>query len=246
MDTLNLVSEINNKISALENKIEKTSRSASVAFSYLYSRLDAAYSVTPEAVSSMNVKYDDMLTKYSYTSILLSNMSYDVNSYVTVVNSYIDNINSYITDINSKLSDFTTNDTFNRTLSIKSNITDAAINELRKSIEKITLEVAEIKEQVNKIETCPEKFIIIKAKRSGINRLIDSLSEFFYKLFHQKEIRLARKAAEEEKIRLAEEEERKKQEEIERQKLEAEKAKKAEQRKKNETRSKINNLLKNK
>ena len=77
-----------------------------------------------------------------------------------------------------------------------------------------------------------------------MNKLIDNLSEFFYKLFHQKQIRLARKAAEEEKIRLAKEEEERKAAEAERLKREQEEKELEEQRKKKETRSKINNLLK--
>ena len=244
MDTLNLVSDINNKITSLEAKIEKTSRSASVAFSYLYSRLDAAYEVTPELVNSMNVKYDDMLTKYSYTGLLLSNLTTSVNSYVTDLNSYISSLNSYVQDINNKLGDYTTNDSLNMTLSIKNTITENAINKLAESLNSIASELAELKEQVNKIETCPEKFIMVKVERSGMNKLIDSLSEFFYKLFHQKQIRLARKAAEEEKLRLAKEEEERKAAEAERLKREQEEKELEEQRKKKETRSKINNLLK--
>ena len=84
---------------------------------------------------------------------------------------------------------------------------------------------------------------MIKAKRSGFNKLIDEISEFFYKLFHLKQIRLARKAAEEEKIRLAEEERQRAIAEAEKRKNDAEKKKKEEQRKKAETRSQINNLL---
>lgn len=246
MDTLNLVSEINNKLAALDAKIEKTSRAASVAFSYLYSHIDSSYVVTPELVSSMDVKYDDMLTKYSYMNILLSNLSDDMNSYVTTINSDLDKINSYITGINNSLSYYTTNDSVNKVLSIKGSIIDNSLSKLEKSIEDIKNEIIEIKAQVNKFETCPEKFIMIKAKRSIINRIIDWFSEFFYKMFHQKQIRLARKAAEQERLEQEEREKQAKLAAIEKEKLENEERTREEIRKKNETRSKINNLLKNK
>jgi len=153
-------------------------------------------------------------------------------------------LNSYVQNINNKLGDYTTNDSLNMTLSIKNTITENAINKLADSLNSFASELAELKKQVNKIETCPEKFIMVKAQRSGMNKLIDKLSEFFYKLFHQKQIRLARKAAEEEKIRLAKEEEERKAAEVERLKREQEEKELEEQRKKKETRSKINNLLK--
>ena len=40
MDSLQLISSINERISELDTKIVKTSKSASVAFSYLYSKIN--------------------------------------------------------------------------------------------------------------------------------------------------------------------------------------------------------------
>lgn len=162
MDTLQLVSSINERITELDNKITKTSKSASVAFSYLYTKINDFNKTDSDLENKINFT-NERLTYLSSKTDLVSNNSY---SYFVTLS---DNLNSVIT------------------CSV-----DSTFNDLKKEIEDLKTSVNEIKEKLVDIDKVPERYIVVKKERTTLGKLLHNIGDFFFKLFHAKKIKQER------------------------------------------------------
>ena len=203
MDSLNLVSDINSRLSYLSNKVDVTSKSASIAFSYLYQKI--------EEIPDYSKDIDSMNIKISYYSNITSDNTTKIETIKADNSNYVVSINDEIINVNKEFSN------------------------IKKQIEDIQNQINEFNTKLDKIISAPEGYIVVKKE----HKLLKKISDFIYRIFHQKEIQEQRRLLEEKK---KQEEELKRQEE-ERLKKEEEKKKLAEKKKQEQSRQKIKELL---
>lgn len=184
MDSLKLISDINNRLTDLDTKITKTSKSSAVAFSYLYSRIND--------INGHDDKINDINNAVSYVSSDITAVKIASNSYYTILK---DNI----TDISNNV----------YSISLKNNDTVSSIID---RIEKLENNINEINKKLENIINCPDKYIMVKKKPALIIRIFTSIHDVLYKVFHYKQIKqereriaeIERQKAEEEKRRIEE------------------------------------------
>ena len=196
MDSLNVIGDINSRISYLSNKIDITSKSATIAFSYLYQKIEEVPNYTSEYKEDMN----NINIKFSYYSNFITNNTNNIES----IKSQLDNINNYKNEIN---------------------IIKSELNNLKQLINQIN-------QKFDSIINAPEGYLVIK-KESTFDKIKNKISNFFYVIFHQKQIKEQKRLLEEKK----KEEEQKRLEEEQKRKI-------AEQKKQEQSRQKIKELLK--
>ncbi|MBQ3415874.1 MAG: hypothetical protein IJH39_11200 [Clostridia bacterium] len=208
MDSLKIISDINDHLTTLDAKVDKTSKSASLAFSYLYSKVE---------------QIDNCVDTFKVLEEKVSYVASDIEK--TKLYSY-----SYFTSVNGNCADIKLT-TSNSIIYINDKI-----KEIENRFDEIDTKLDAINERLIKIIDCPEKFIVVKQEPPIIIMFFRSIHNWFYRLFHAKQIR-------EEQERIAEEERKKQEAEEERKKKEAfERQKKAEQEKLNKQ-NKIKNIL---
>lgn len=226
MNTLDLVTDLNSRMRELDDKLNKISKSASVAFSYLYGKLE-------------NIdKYELKVNDFEDRLISIKNS----------VKENIDNVENKLPDIEKNISDTTiTLSELKQDISelkeYKSQI-DTKLIEHSDSINQISYVITDINEKLNSIIELPNNYISIKKEPSIFNKLINKISDIFYIIFHQKQIKEERKRLEEEERKRQEEAERKRQEEAEKQKRKLEEIKKKKEQAEIDKKNKIKNLLK--
>ena len=162
MDSLQLISSINERISELDNKIIKTSKSASVAFSYLYSKINE-FNKTDTDLENKIQFTNERLTYLSSKADIISNNSYSY--FVTISNDLDTVINSTVTTTVKSIQD--------------------ELNEIRKDIN-------ELKEKLVDIEKVPERYIVVKKEKTTFHQILSNISDFFFKLFHARKIKQER------------------------------------------------------
>ena len=192
MDSLQLVGEINTRLTELDNKINKTSKSASVAFSYLYTKINDFNKTDSELENKINYT-NERVSYLSNKSDIISSNSY---SYFVTLSKNMDNL-----IVSSVTNNFTS---------------------LQDELITLKNEINDIKLKLNDIIKVPEQYLVVKKEVTTFKSIWSNISDFFYKLFHAKKIReekiaLQQKEKErieiEEKIRKEQEAKRKAEEE---------------------------------
>jgi len=200
MDSLKIISDINDHLTTLDAKVEKTSKSASLAFSYLYGKIE---------------QVDDCVNTFKQLDEKVTYVVSDIEKTNIYSYSYFTSLKANITDIKLANSNdvISLNDT---------------IGSLNKKINEIETKMQLIDEKLDKIIDCPEKFIVVKQEPPILIMFFRKIYNLFYRIFHAKQIRETNEALiEKERKRKEEEEERKHQEELERKrKIELEKKEK--------------------
>lgn len=181
MDSLKVISDINNRLTDLDEKISKTSKSSAVAFSYLYSRIND--------INNHDGKINDINNVVSYVSNDITAVKISASSYYTALK---DNI----TDISNNV----------YAISIKNDETITGINDRVKKLENA---IDEINKKLDNIIDCPYKYIIVKKEPALIIKIFTSIHDALYKVFHFKQIKQERERIAEMERQKAEEEKRK-------------------------------------
>ena len=184
MDSLKIISDINTKINALDEKLAKTSKSAGVAFSYLYSRIGEIEN-NSDVIKTINDRVSDI--SYTVEGAKLSSYSYIVS------------LKGNITDINSDICK----------ISLKNS---EEVISLENELKDIKEKLAEFEKKIDDIIECPEKYIMVKKEPPLYIKLIQGIGNFIYKLFHIRKIQKEREALIEAERKRAEEEKRRKEE----------------------------------
>lgn len=162
MDSLQLISSINERISELDTKIVKTSKSASVAFSYLYSKINE-FNKTDTDLENKIQFTNERLTYLSSKADIISNNSY---SYYITLSDTLDNaINTSVT---------------------------CTVNSIEEKLDELKNEINKIKEKLIDIEKVPERYIVVKKEKTTFRQMLSNISNFFFKLFHTKKIKQER------------------------------------------------------
>jgi len=261
MNSLDIISDISNRITELDNKITKTSKAASVAFSYLNTRLDNLPDYKKDISDiDIRVSYLNVITDKNKNDITITNSKIkDIDNTINVINDKISETNndidtsySYITLLDSKVNTITISSipsiqdslsTFELKVSEIGDIQEK-LNMVEDKLDEFTKLIDTLKEKMDQITFVPQNYLLVSKETPKINKLIDKIKNWFYILFHQKQIREERRL-EEERIKAEieakrlrkEEEERLKQEEIARKKQQ-------ELQKKKDNRKKIQELIK--
>lgn len=181
MDTFKLIGEINKDISRLDEKINSTDKSATIAFSYLLSKTDKVNS------------------DLSYTSNKVGKIIEDTNifksEFVTLQNNLINisKTNSEVLLLNTGINDNIIN------LSTK-------LEEIVSDIDNIKNRLDNLEKKFNNIETVDSGFIIVRREEGFIEKIYKKISNFFFKLFHTKNIIEAKEEVERKELEKKEEE----------------------------------------
>jgi len=215
MDSLNIISDIGKHITELNEKLDKNSKATTIAFSYLYSKI--------EDLDKNQVDSKKLSERVTYFKTALSD-----------TNSDISRLSSYVTKLN--------NDSNNYIINTVSPL-EAEIKDIKKEISDIKESITIINEFIKKIEETPDNYILIR-KENNFKKFIDKINNFFYRIFHQKQIKeqIRLQQEEEERKRLEEEERKRKIEEENKRKIELKRIE--EEKKKEESRKKIKELIK--
>lgn len=254
MNTLDIVSDINGRITELDNKITKTSKAATIAFSYLNSKLDNL----PDYQKDLS----DLDIKISYLSVLTDKNANNITSAEKKINDIdrkllaADNdakeTSSYITILDNKVNTITVSSipsiqdsisTFEVKVSEISDIKEK-LDTFENQLNDFTKQIDLLKEKMNQIVFVPQNYILVTKEPSKIIKLLKKIKDWFYKIFHYKQIKEARKLYEEQ-IKAAFEAERIRKEEEEKRRLEEIQRKKEQEiQKKKDSRKKIQELIK--
>ena len=185
MDTFKLIGEINKDISRLDEKINSTDKSATIAFSYLLSKTDKVNS------------------ELSYTSDKVVKILEDTNNFKTEFVNLQNNIisisktNSDVLLLNTGINDTITN------LSDKLKEIDSDIIDIKTRLE-------DLENRFNNTVIIDSNFIIVKKEEGFIEKIYKKISSFLFKLFHTKKIIETKEEIERKEIEKKEEEKQKK------------------------------------
>ena len=175
MDSLNVISDINKHITELSNKIETTSKASSVAFSYLYSKI--------EDLSKLNRDIDNLDIKVSYFHSVLGEEKRNISSYISGLHNNIikleeDNSNYCIT--------------VNGTIDIITNSINSVKDEFNEEFKNIKKDIELINKRLDSIINVPQNYIVVK-KSTKLYEFFKLIGDFFYKVFHYKKIQEERR-----------------------------------------------------
>jgi len=229
MDSLNLIGDINNRISYLSNKIDVTSKSASIAFSYLFQKITEVPNYK-EDINNIKTNVGGIDTRLTYCSYVITN-----SLEPTVASLLIDNNNSTVSLNNANTQINSIKNTLNKY--------NNDISSMKSDLNDIKETVKDLSEKITNILTCPDGYIVVR-KQSTFKENLKKIGDFFYKIFHYRQIKNEKIRIEKEKqeaeLRRIEEEKR-----LEQERKEAELRRKQEEEKtKQLNRSKIKELLK--
>lgn len=254
MNTLDIVSDINSRITELDNKITKTSKAATIAFSYLNSKLDNLPDYQKD-LSDLDIKisYLSVLTDKNASNIISTeNKINDIDRKLLVADNDAKKTSSYITILDNKVNTITVSSipsiqdsisTFEVKVSEISDIKEK-LDTFENQLNDFTKQIDLLKEKMDQIVFVPQNYILVTKEPSKIIKLLKRVKDWFYKIFHYKQIKEARKLYEEQ-IKAAFEAERIRKEEEEKRRLEEIQRKKEQEiQKKKDSRKKIQELIK--
>lgn len=142
MDSLKIVSDINDRITKLENNVTKTSKSASVAFSYLYGKIE---------------KVDDCISSCDTINTKMSTISSDVEK--SNLYSY-----SYFTSLKSNIAEITLN-----TNLVQTSLNDE-IEKINKRFDNIEKQVENLNKRLDDIIECPRNYILMEVEPTALGK----------------------------------------------------------------------------
>lgn len=181
MDTFKLIGEINKDISRLDEKINSTDKSATIAFSYLLSKTDQVnsdLSYTSNKVSKILEDTNNFKTEFITLQNNLINVS-KTNSDVLLLNT---NINNSIETFSDKIEKI-----------------DSDIIEIKNRLDNL-------ENNFNNIIKIDSGYIIVRREEGFIEKIYKKVSNFFFKLFHTKKIIEVKKEVERKEFEKKEEE----------------------------------------
>ncbi len=254
MNTLDIVSDINGRITELDNKITRTSKAATIAFSYLNSKLDNLPDYQKD-LSDLDIKisYLSVLTDKNASNIISTeNKINDIDRKLLVADSDAKETSSYITILDNKVNTITVSSlpsiqdsisTFEVKVSEISDIKEK-LDTFENQLNDFTKQIDLLKEKMDQIVFVPQNYILVTKEPSKIIKLLKRVKDWFYIVFHQKQIREERRLYEEQMKTELEAERLRKEAEEKKRLEEIQRKREQEIQKKKDSRKKIQELIK--
>lgn len=254
MNTLDIVSDINGRITELDNKITRTSKAATIAFSYLNSKLDNLPDYQKD-LSDLDIKisYLSVLTDKNASNIISAeNKINDIDRKLLVADNDVKETSSYITILDNKVNTITVSSlpsiqdsisTFEVKVSEISDIKEK-LDTFENQLNDFTKQIDLLKEKMNQIVFVPQNYILVTKEPSKIIKLLKRVKDWFYIIFHQKQIREERRLYEEQMKAELEAERLRKEAEEKKRLEEIQRKREQEIQKKKDSRKKIQELIK--
>ena len=254
MNTLDIVSDINGRITELDNKITKTSKAATIAFSYLNSKLDNLPDYQKDLSDlDIRISYLSVLTDKNASNIISAeNKINDIDRKLLVADNDVKETSSYITILDDKVNTITVSSlpsiqdsitTFEVKVSEISDIKEK-LDTFENQLNDFTKQIDLLKEKMDQIVFVPQNYILVTKEPSKILKLIKKSKDWLYIVFHQKQIREERRLYEEQMKAKLEAERLRKEAEEKKRLEEIQRKKEQEIQKKKDSRKKIQELIK--